>query len=61
MPQTFKLANDRSVTVPDNWQPEIVVNPSGYIFTNAKGGPYKYGYALLATRQNLRLVEAGLL
>lgn len=62
MSQVFKLPNNRGeVIVPDSWRPEKIISPSGFIFANARGGPYKYGYPLKCTKQNLRLVEAGLL
>lgn len=41
--------------------PPKVVNPSGYVFENARGGPYKYGQPLASTVENLRLLELGLL
>lgn len=38
-----------------------VVSPKGYIFENAKGGPYKYGLPLPVTVDYLRALEAGVL
>lgn len=38
-----------------------VVNPTGRIWENAAGGPYKYGHPIRVTPDTLRAVEAGVL
>ena len=38
-----------------------IVSADGFIFENARGGPYKYGNPLPCTRLNLLAIKHGLL
>lgn len=40
-------------------KPFEVVNPKGKIFENSDGGPYKYGYPVILTREALAAVREG--
>ena len=58
---TKRHSKTRKISVAQGFKAPKVLNPSGPVFDNAKGGPYKYGNPLKATTDNLRLVELGLL
>lgn len=36
-----------------------VTSPSGFIFDNAKGGPYKYGWPIVFNKAAIAAVKAG--
>lgn len=40
-------------------KPFQVINANGYIWENARGGPYKYGYPVIFTREAARAVNEG--
>jgi hypothetical protein len=46
---------------PKNFVAPKVVSPDGFIWENARGGPYKYGKPMPATRENLAAAQDGLL
>lgn len=61
MAKDYGLGNKTIGYIRPDFTAPRVKTQDGLIFENARGGPYKYGVPLPATRENLRAASAGLL